>query len=334
MASQSAPLLTIAALFVTLMIGFRHEVGGDWFTYEEMYESFRYAGLGATLPRGDPAYSFLNWFGQQLGVGIWFVNVVCGAIFTWGLVQFAKRQPNPWLAILVGVPYLIIVVAMGYTRQGVAIGLILAGLASLDRKGILYFAAYVLIGTLFHKTAIVVIPLVALAATRNRIATFAILIALAAILYYFFLASDVDFLMTNYVQAGYSSQGAAIRVAMNIPPAILFLIFHKRFAISQSEIKLWKIFSVSTFACLFALLVLSSSTAVDRVALYLIPLQLFVLSRLPNAFPTRSGAPNPQLLVGVIAYSALIQFIWLTFAVHAEYWLPYNMIFFANPYSD
>ena len=72
------------------------------------------------------------------------------------------------------------------------------------------------------------------------------------------------------------------------------------------------------------LFALPSSTAVDRLALYIIPLQLVVLSRVPDAFPSRDGGRNVQLLVTIILYSAAIQFVWLTFANHAEFWLPYQ----------
>jgi hypothetical protein len=65
--------------------------------------------------------------------------------------------------------------------------------------------------------------------------------------------------------------------------------------------------------------VVPSSTAIDRLALYIIPLQLAVLSRLPIAF-NRSGS----LRLVIMAYSAGVLFVWLNFAKHAEYWLPYQ----------
>ena len=78
-------------------------------------------------------------------------------------MRFAEAQQRPWLAMVVAIPYLVIVVAIGYTRQGVGDRLIMAGLASYTRKGsVLRFAAYVAIAATFHKTAVVALPLVAL----------------------------------------------------------------------------------------------------------------------------------------------------------------------------
>lgn len=68
--------------------------------------------------------------------------------------------------------------------------------------------------------------------------------------------------------------------------------------------------------------VLPSSTAVDRVALYMIPPQLFVFSRLPDVLG--GGKKVRPWVAAIVAYYALVLFVWLTFATHAQYWLPYQ----------
>ena len=130
---QGGPLLLAMAASPTIMIGFRYEVGGDWINYIDILHDITLNGMGG--PRAqDPGYGFLNLLAGKAGLGIWSVNLVCAVLFTWGLVRFARRQPNPWLVMVVSVPYLIIVVAMGYTRQAVAIGFILAGLTDLENR--------------------------------------------------------------------------------------------------------------------------------------------------------------------------------------------------------
>jgi hypothetical protein len=66
--------------------------------------------------------------------------------------------------------------------------------------------------------------------------------------------------------------------------------------------------------------VLPSSTAVDRVSLYLMPLQLAVLVR--AALLGRSRLPGT---VAVLAFSFAVQFVWLNFADNARYWVPYRI---------
>lgn len=322
--SQATPFLAIAGLFVALMIGLRFRVGGDWVGYLEIFEGFRFASLNMALTTSDPGYAFLNWLAHQLDVGIWFVNLVSAIIFAWGLIAFARRQPNPWLAVLIAVPYLVIVVAMGYTRQAVAIGFVLKGLSIVDRASLIRLAIYVALGAAFHKSAVIVLPLVALAATRDRFLTGGLLLLTAVLLYYLFVSESVDKLMTNYVEAQYRAEGAGIRVAMNLPPAIVFLLFQKRFALGEQMRKLWRNFAIAAFVAFLMLMGTDASAAVDRLSLYLIPLQMFVFSRLPEAFPDRRRA-NGQLIILIIAYSALIQFVWLNFAQHSQAWLPYRL---------
>jgi hypothetical protein len=320
---HGAPLLVVAGLYIAIMIGFRYHVGGDWGSYQEIFSWTANLKLKEALTLGDPAYTVLNWISNWLGYDIWFVNFVCGLIFAWGLVRFARRQANPWLAIVVAVPYLVIVVAMGYSRQGVAIGIIMAGLAVLDRSSIMRFAIYIFFAAAFHKSAIVVLPLVALSAVRHRLVMIFMLALLAVLLYYFFIQASFDRMVTNYVEAEYNSQGAAIRVSMNLLPAVIFLLYPKRFNLHEQQEKLWRNFSIAAIVSLILLFYLESSTAVDRLALYLIPLQLVVLSSFPEAFGTK-GRPNGQYVALVISYSAVIQFVWLNYAAHADDWIPFQ----------
>jgi hypothetical protein len=68
-----------------------------------------------------------------------------------------------------------------------------------------------------------------------------------------------------------------------------------------------------------------SSTAVDRFLLYLFPLQFFVLSRMPRALAeTRNSAA--QLTGLVIGYAALVQITFLFFGTFSTAYLPYRSI--------
>lgn len=308
---------------LVLMIGLRHEVGGDWATYAEQIRQASYDSLQQVVTQGDLAYSFLNWVAARAALGPYFVNTVCAALFAWGLVAFCRAQPRPWLALVVAVPYLVTVVAMGYTRQGTAIGLAMLGLVALADRKTLRFVAYMALAAAFHKSAVILMPLAVLAGTRHRVWT-VLLAGLSSLLFYVLLLQDsVDSLNVNYIGAQYESSGAAIRVAMNAVPAVLFLWFRRRFVMPQADRTFWTWMSLGALGFVGLLLVSPSSTAVDRVALYWIPLQLFVLSRLPNALGSPNGR-NDALVRWVVAYSAAVLFVWLVFAQTAFAWLPYQ----------
>jgi hypothetical protein len=57
----------------------------------------------------------------------------------------------------------------------------------------------------------------------------------------------------------------------------------------------------------------------------MLPLQLVVFSYLPDALGRRGGRNNLLTLL-VLLYYAVVQFVWLNYAVHAQYWLPYHFL--------
>lgn len=313
------------AIFVllTLMVGFRFQVGGDWFTYLHHIDMVTGISLQDALTQGDPAYSLLNWLAAETGLWIYFTNTVCAALFTWGLLVFCRAQPRPWLALVVAIPYLVTVVAMGYTRQGTAIGLAMLGLVALSERNTLRFVVFVVLAATFHKSAVILMPLAILAGTKRRIWTLAWVCVASVLFYGLMLENSVETLKSGYLEAQYQSQGAAIRVAMNVVPAALFLWYRGRFEMPQADRTFWTWMSFAALGFVILLLVSPSSTAVDRVALYWIPLQLFVLSRLPNAIGNPKGE-NKEWVYAVVAYSAAVLFVWLFFAQTAFAWLPYQ----------
>ena len=317
----SGPLLAFCAAVMALMIGLRFEVGADWQQYESLFRLAGRVDFDRILIRDDPGYQLLNWTFRNLGGGIWQVNLVCALIFSWGLLRLAQSQPQPWLAMVVAIPYLVTVVSMGYTRQAVAIGILMAGLAAVHRgASMLRFAAYVAAAALFHKTAVIAFPLVMFSAQRNFLLNLLLGVALSILFYNLFLEKSVDMLVRNYVDAGYSSQGAAIRIALNFLPAALFIVRQRDFGFDERARKVYRNFAFVALMLPMVLVLSPSSTAIDRLALYILPLQVVILSRLPSAYKV----PGTGTFL-VTIYSAAILFGWLTFARHAEYWLPYQL---------
>jgi hypothetical protein len=304
-------------LVLVLVIGWRHEVGGDWASYILNMELKRPQGFA------DPGFTFLYWLGRATGGDIYLVNLISASFFSWGLLDFCRTQPRPWLALTVAVPYLIIVVAMGYTRQSVGIGLSLIGIVALGRGNVFRFLFWVGLAAAFHKSAIIVAPIVFLVNTKNRV--FILLLAGVVIyaLYFLFMQEAIDHLIRHYIGDKYASSGAVVRVAMNILPAVLFLMYRKRFQLTREQLIMWKWVALSGLLLVVALNVSPSSTAIDRLALYWIPLQLFALSHLPNILGRRNGN-NVLWVCVVVAYSALILSAWLYFGRFSHYWLPYQ----------
>lgn len=308
---------------LVLMIGLRYEVGGDWWNYFSRLRISENQTFLEAVSKGDPSYSLLEWVGAATGLGVYFVNLACSVIFSWGLVVFCRAQPRPWLALVAAVPYLVTVVAMGYTRQGTAIGLAMIGLVALSDRKVLRFVVFVALAATFHKSAVILMPLAMLSGNRHRLWTIVWVSVASTLFYWLMLDNAVEGLRSGYLDAEYQSQGAEIRVAMNAVPAVLFLWYRRRFFMSQTDRTFWTWMSWLALGFVGLLMVSPSSTAVDRIALYWIPLQLFVLSRLPDVLGKQGGI-NRRQVGGIVAYSALVLFVWLFFAQTAFAWLPYQ----------
>lgn len=324
-------LFAVAAVLTALFIGLRHDVGGDWGAYQNIYNEIYFQPLLPALGLSDPGYAALNWVFGRMEIGVWAVNLVCGTLFMGGVGRLASRQPAPWLAIVVAVPYLVIVVAMGYTRQAAAIGVICFGLADASERSLKQMVVCVALATLFHKTAILILPvMIAPVATRKPLLGL-IGCVLFTLLFVVFLRGTTDQLVTNYVQSNYDSQGAAIRTAMNVLAAGVLLLLRDRMGLTRYQRSFWTYNAMLALVSVLALLLATASSGVDRLSLFLIPLQLVALSRLPTAWG-RTRATSAALTFGVIAYSFAIQFVWLNYASNAMSWLPYDNV--VLPMSD
>ena len=269
-------------LLLTLLVGYRFQVGGDWGSYIRYLAIVDGLDFVEVLKKEEPAYKLLNWLSIQMDWGIFGVNLIGGAIFAFGLVAFCRRQPRPWLALAVAIPYLVIVVGMGYSRQGIALGLAMLGLVALGNRSILKFVIWVSLAASFHKSAVLLLPISALASTQNRYWTAAWVGLTGMILYYLLVANDVDALYANYVVSNYQSEGAGVRLLMNALPALVLLIWRPKFRFTESEGLLWKWFAIVSLVLLALFMAVPASTALDRMALYMLPLQLVVGARLPD----------------------------------------------------
>ncbi len=319
---RPGPAWPLFFLILWLMIGFRQEVGNDWWGYIDDIEYMQGEPLDAIFSN-DPAFELLNWIGANLGGGIYFTNLISSAIFCWGLFAFCRTEPRPWLALLVAIPYLVIVVAMGYPRQSVAIGLAMLALVHLSKGSGRRFLIFILLAALFHKSAIILTPLIIFVGSKQwwiKIVGLVVSVLLVLIL---LILGTFDYLASSYIATQHEASGAAIRVTLIVIPAVLFIAFEKRFRFTRNRKVLWKWMSWGALLFVPLLIFFPSSSAVDRLALYMIPLQLTVLSRIPDVFGTTGHRNYPWIFL-ISIYSASIMMVWLLFADHASYHLPYQ----------
>ena len=331
---QSIIQWSIYWIFLTFVIGFRHEVGGDWVHY--LYDNTLYTSLSEvgffeifTLSHlsHDIGFLFVHWFSQNLFNGIYTTNLVCAAIFTSGLLRLCRATPAPWLALVIATPFLIIVVSMGYTRQSAALGFIMWGLVDLmNGKKSKYYLS-IIAAVLLHKAALIMILFGVFSKTRisNKITKkdyfiFSLIIVFVSAIY-----PNIEHMVYFYITNTHMhSSGALIRVSMSATAAIVFFIFKKRWEIAYKDSNLWNLFSI--FVLLLLPLVFVVSTAVDRIAIYLLPMQIVIFPRVLVLISNHNT--RHLFLVSILTMYALTLYVWINYATHSVYWLPYNNILF------
>jgi hypothetical protein len=320
---EALQALRVVAVVFTVLIGLRYEVGADWLNYLEVFEIIRRTDVGELLETMEPGYLYLNLLSDSFGFGMYGVNTVLAAILMVGLGRLCATLSNPWLGMTAAVPYLVIVVGMGYSRQAGALGFEMLALVALQRERVGRFTALIVAGALFHRTVAVLLMLGAFASRRHRLVRGIWAVGAALLAYRIFLESTIDRFQTNYVEAEYASSGTLVRLLMNAVAGLLVLRGDPPGRTNAAESRRpWTLLAFASAVLLAAFFVSPSSTAVDRLALYALPLQVYAFGNLSELTKSRPGDVGAQRVA--VAYCAATQFVWLVFGVHAPHWVPYR----------
>ena len=302
-------------LFVlSVFIGLRHEVGGDWDIYLNDFEfNIQFFNI--------KNFSYVRDFGYELFSYICF-NFILSILFIYSLNKFANLfKDNYWLIILISFPYLIVVVSMGYTRQATAVSLVLLSICSLSNNKLYSFIFYAFVAILFHKSSIIMIPLIFITHLKLNYINILLFIILAIfsslIIYPEFARISSGYLSE---QSKYISKGVYYRIFLNILAGILFLIFYKYLKINKRLDRLIILIFIINLLLLFT--IQNYSTLVDRIIIYFTFIQLIVFSRLYLI------KKNYKIFFNlfVISIYFCVFLVWLHFSIHSYAWIPYKNI--------
>lgn len=219
---------TIVFIFLLFFIGLRHEVGGDWDGYLLWYKRIQSEGLSFSIDSillRDFGYNFINWMSEKLGFGIYGVNTFCGFLFLIGLFRLLRQLGNDrrfYLSLLISYPYLIMVVANGYTRQAAALGLIMLSYSFLLEESFKRSFLFQILALFFHKSSVVGFVAFFLGSKKplNRYVVIAVgvIILLSLILMPVF-----ERFHTFYVENPMVSEGGTLRGLMNMIPSLVYI---------------------------------------------------------------------------------------------------------------
>lgn len=327
---QNDPLniVWVRALWLVLLTGFvgaRFEVGGDWDAYSRFFHQLKGADVGSVL-RWDPAYGALNWIGANVfGSSVVFVNSVCAAFLSAGVIGFCRILPNPSLALQLTLPYLVIVVGMGFTRQATAIGLIMWALASANESRTANSIILMVLAATFHKAAALLVPLLLWFGNTASKVSKGIILLVAATVAGALLLPTAGYSIGRYLFEDWASQGALIRALFNFSAAIVFLRFSEQLTFSDAHNNLFRAFSYAAIGFSLLLVLSPTSAIVDRMGLFLLPFQIAIFSTLPVLFAGRSFRRRlAEISLVVFAWAQFLG--WFQLSPYASSWLPYRNV--------
>ena len=245
---------------------------------------------------------------------LWIDLFVCSCIF-------CRYQPRPWLALFLH-SHVDYGGSDGIFKAGVAIGLEMVALLALQNGRLFQFLIWIFC---------FILPCTCARAfdfDNNHIwlCRSGFLQLLWLCLWNLFCSDSLSVICEAILMLS-TNLKAWVRVVLSLIPALVFLVNRRNFQLGINERRTWTLLSLMSVASFILLIAGVSSTAVDRMALYLIPLQLFVGSRIPDIRPLGVESGTWNLILILLSFFVLS--IWLLFAANAYAWTPYrNLLFF------
>jgi hypothetical protein len=321
-ARRGGLVLLLVAILYWLMIGFRFHIGMDWNNYLRIYERTQHLSTGDVFFEREPGFSVLNWLAAPIG-GFVFVNVFSALIFCWGFFEVAKRCREPFIAVTVATPLLVVGFAMSGTRQAIALGIIFYLFATWENRRVWGRIALVLLASLFHFSAIFVLVFVALSANVSLVirAASMLLIAPIILLIIRFAPSSMDTYTETYAgPQRLTAPGAIVQVGVIAIPALFYLVRRRAWAAVNDDSPLFRDLAIASIVALPVIFV--SSVGAYRFALYFWPVAMYIWAGVPAMI---SNAFGRALYRSVIVFASLVLLIgWLAFANNRGAWLPYE----------
>jgi hypothetical protein len=310
-----------------LFIGLRHHVGGDWEGYLLITQRIKDLDFLDAARDEEMLFSMLTWVSAQLGFGVYGVNLVGAAIFCSGLFAYCSIQSNRWLALATAVPFLVIVAVMSANRQGMAIGVVLWVMSRWGRLGIRRRALGIAIAALFHASAAFLLVFCVIDLKISKFKKVLLLLLVTAVAFWLLNRSEIIWqrytsIYTQEKTAGVYSPGAIFHLLLNLFPAVLMLVFSKRWSRLVPD---WPLLRQLCWMAI-GLLVISPfyTVAVSRMSLYLFPISISFFSSLPRMIAKPAGRALARLTCVIVLGGVLV--MWLAFANTAFTYRPYDNV--------
>ncbi len=311
-------------IFVLIFfVGFRYSVGGDWATYIGLYEKFRFYDYISAIKSNEIFWSFLNVFAIQFNLGVAGVNFIIAIIFFSSLYVFNKKFTNSFYIYMLAFPYFVIIVAMGYSRQCLALSFLILSLSVTGSYREIKVVALLLSGIFFHNSLIFISFLPFLYRPLINFSKIIILILLTFLFLYLILTAKIAFqyYFSYFLNQKVEASGAIFRVIFNCFPSLLFLYFIKNFY-KDNNFYIWLCLCLINLSFLVCLIFnLLPSGMIDRYLVYTSLVQLIVYIKI---FDLYKGYIRDLIVTSTSFFFFVFMVSWFYFGNASVHWTPYK----------
>ena len=323
-------IIFLTFLFLFIFIGLRDGVGGDDVRYQEYYEAVK-SGIETSASnesKEKPFFYLINKFASLFDFGYILSVSFFSFIFSISLILFCIYSGNLFFGLMLAMPILIIVMSMGYVTQSVALAFLMLAYVQFIKERVLFFIIFILIGAMFHPSIIVFLGMILLSFLNPKKLTISILAGILVIIFIFnvifesYLIEQFD----NYVGDKLESGGFVFRSVFNLISIFIFFIFINKKELEKIYKILFYFFSISSSLLFLLYLASIPSTAIDRMALYLIPIQILIINKFLNDYYSANSRKIVSFIFFIIYFIYML--IWFNFSNFSSYWVPYKNILF------
>ena len=320
-----------------IIIGFRYEVGGDWYSYIGLLEEFD----GTFVDRFG--YFFKDYLFQALlqvlskfSHSYVILNLVSSIIFLTGMAFYISLFENKILNLTLAFPIYIMIIGMGFTKQSLALGLIFYSLYFMHKNKQTGSITLVLVASFIHIGSFIIlfIQLPYLLYTQKKVFNnflYFIFGICVIFIFYIFYHNHFFFLAITKHLINYLDVNKTVFTDSNILgffsraliiSSLCFLIINK--AITNHYPNIYNFYWFSSMVAIVIVLLglFLSPVLSDRLLYYFAFIQIFFIGNIHLVIENNKKLIIFKLISILSGFTILL--IWLCFSHNSHAWIPYN----------
>lgn len=316
-------------LYLLVLIGLRYEIGGDWINYLQNHAAIHFTVFTDNhnldiLNNTEPFILILN----LLSPNIYIFNFYCALVFLIGLFALISKCKDLYLSIVVAIPFLILLVGLGYQKQSVALGFLMLSYYFYLNNNYKLFLIFCFTTFFTHYSTFFLILFIIydlFFVKKFKINKIQFLIIIVLIFLVIFISYDkiTRVLINNYIidEGRRHSYGLVPRLVVQFLSIFLYLISFNKW---QKNTQLNRLIVFNIFLTFLTLpFVQTYSILIDRMLFYFVLIQIMILGNYKLIILSNYYV---FFRLTIFVFYLFITLYWFTFSYFASYWLPYKNI--------